>query len=68
MNNFFQYQIPNFSSDLYDFLNDETQTEADIYIAFRKIMSLNQKDMFRSSVPENDDPVNCVYFPYLIST
>ena len=25
-------------------------------------MSLNQKDMFRSNVPETDDPVYCVYF------
>ena len=47
-------------SDLYDFLNDEKYAEADVYIAFKRMMDLNQKEMFISRTEA--DSVSIIFF------
>ena len=39
---------------MYDFLNDEKHAEADIYAVYKRIMELNQKEMYRYSTAPND--------------
>ena len=51
---FFRERFKNYHRDLYDFLNDEKHAEADIYTVYKKIMELNQKEMFRYAVNPND--------------
>ena len=46
---FLRLTIPH--RNLYDFLNDEKYSEADIYTVFKRIMELDQKQMFAVSQP-----------------
>ena len=41
------------TKSFYAYLNDEKYAEADIFIAFKKIMSLNIKEMYNNNPPPN---------------